>query len=135
MSTLNVANITDGTTTVGTSYVVNGSAKAWSQVDQQSGHTINDSFNVSSVSDDGVGKQTSTFTSSFDNSNYIFQGTSEDGGGYNDNALTRSDSSDTRTTTQHGCWSSHGNSTSGLHYTADANDCARCNTVYFGDLA
>ena len=29
MSTLNVSNITDGTTTVGTSYVVNGSAKAW----------------------------------------------------------------------------------------------------------
>ena len=30
MSTLNVSNITDGTTTVGTSYVVNGSAKAYS---------------------------------------------------------------------------------------------------------
>jgi len=29
MSTLNVSNITDGTDTVGTSYVVNGSAKAW----------------------------------------------------------------------------------------------------------
>jgi len=29
MSTLNVSNITDGTTTVGTNYVVNGSAKAW----------------------------------------------------------------------------------------------------------
>jgi hypothetical protein len=135
MSTLNVSNITDGTDTVETGYVLNGSAKAWSQVNQESSHTINDSFNVSSVSDDGTGKQTSTFTSAFNNSNYVFQGTSEDGGGYNDNALTRSDSADTRTTTQHGCWSSHGNSTSGLHYSADANDSRRCNTVYFGELA
>ena len=29
MSTIDVANITDGTDTVATSYVVNGSAKAW----------------------------------------------------------------------------------------------------------
>ena len=37
MSTLNVSNITDGTTTVGTSYVVNGSAKAWVSINHNSG--------------------------------------------------------------------------------------------------
>ena len=35
MSTLNVSNITDGTDTVGTSYVVNGSAKAWAAYNGQ----------------------------------------------------------------------------------------------------
>ena len=31
MSTLNVSNISDGTDTVETGYVVNGSAKAWAE--------------------------------------------------------------------------------------------------------
>jgi hypothetical protein len=55
MSTLNVANITDGTDTVETGYVVNGSAKAWVYYNQVTTLTNLASFNVSSLSDIGVG--------------------------------------------------------------------------------
>ena len=59
MSTLNVANITDGTTTVGTEYVVNGSAKAW--VNANGGVAIRDSLNVSSLTDISNGVHTLSF--------------------------------------------------------------------------
>ena len=52
MSTLVTANISDGTDTVGTEYVVNGSAKAWFRGDQA---TASISFNISSSTDHGTG--------------------------------------------------------------------------------
>ena len=55
MSTLNVSNITDGTDTVGTSYVVNGSAKAWVDYTSIGTVAIQISQNVSSLTDTGVG--------------------------------------------------------------------------------
>jgi len=55
MSTLNVSNISDGTTTVGTGYVVNGSAKTWVYWDGTGTLAIRDSFNTSSVTDLGTG--------------------------------------------------------------------------------
>ena len=69
MSTLNVSNITDGTTTVGTSYVVNGSAKAWVFYDL-SANEIDVSFNTSSVTDDGAGTYTQSVTSGFSGSGF-----------------------------------------------------------------
>ena len=73
MSTLNVSNITDGTTTVGTEYVVNGSAKAWVGVLSATA-TIGDSLNVSSAVDDGTGYEQVLFITSFDNNNYVTLG-------------------------------------------------------------
>ena len=70
MSTLNVSNITDGTTTVGTSYVVNGSAKAWVDFGQVGTQSINDSFNVSSITDVAVGRTVPTITNAMASSNY-----------------------------------------------------------------
>ena len=70
MSTLNVANVTDGTTSVPTGYVVNGSAKAWVNFNGVSTTSINDSSNVSSLTDVGSGRTTVTFSNSFDNTNY-----------------------------------------------------------------
>ena len=71
MSTLNVSNITDGTTTVGTGYVVNGSAKAWSLFNgRTTPFGINDSYNVSSLTDISLGVYRITFTNSFSSSNY-----------------------------------------------------------------
>jgi hypothetical protein len=55
MSTINAANITDGTTSVPTGYVVNGSAKAWINFSGENTVAINDSYNFSSISDDGTG--------------------------------------------------------------------------------
>jgi len=65
MSTLNVSNITDGTTTVGTSYVVNGSAKAWVNFNGTGTIAIRDSQGVSGLVDNGTGDYTSNFTSGF----------------------------------------------------------------------
>ena len=70
MSTLNVSNITDGTTTVGTSYVVNGSAKAWVNFNGTGTVAIRDSFNISSLADNGTGVYTITFTNAFSDANY-----------------------------------------------------------------
>ena len=53
---------------ISTSYVVNGSAKAW--VDILSGGSIGDSLNVASFTDNGVGDYTQNFTSALNNSNY-----------------------------------------------------------------
>ena len=70
MSTLNVSNITDGTTTVGTGYVVNGSAKAWNNTNSGGG-IINNSFNISSLTDVGTGIQQHNVTSNFSTDNNI----------------------------------------------------------------
>ena len=66
MSTLNVSNITDGTDTVGTSYVVNGSAKAW--LYRSSGGLI-ESFNLSSYVDNSTGNYSYNLTSSMISAN------------------------------------------------------------------
>jgi hypothetical protein len=65
MSTLNVSNITDGTTTVGTSYVVNGSAKAHVNFDGNSIAIRTGSLNISSVTDNATGKYTPNFSNNF----------------------------------------------------------------------
>lgn len=70
MSTLNVSNITDGTTTVGTSYVVNGSAKAWVNFNGTNTASVRSSLNVSSLTDNGTGDFTINFSSSLTDSNY-----------------------------------------------------------------
>ena len=94
MSTLNVSNITDGTTTVGTSYVVNGSAKAWVNISSASltnpaGLTgVNGSFNVASVLDVQTGEVTVSFTNNMNNDDYSVVGTSNQSntvGGRNSN--------------------------------------------------
>jgi hypothetical protein len=54
MSTLEVSNITDGTTTVGTSYVVNGSAKAWTNAQQSGTQSHRLSLNFSSITDETI---------------------------------------------------------------------------------
>lgn len=70
MSTLNVANITDGSSTVGTGYVVNGSAKAWVNFNGTGTIAARDSFNVSSLTDIGTGNYRLSFTNGFAAANY-----------------------------------------------------------------
>lgn len=102
--------------------------KAWLCL-KQTDNTIRDSFGISSQTDDGSGTNTVTFTSAFDDADgYAFQGTSEDGGGFNDVALCRRDNSQVRSATQHGFYCTHGNP-------AVVNDADYANTYYVGDLA
>ena len=70
MSTLNVSNITDNTTSVPTGYVVNGSAKAWANYDTTGTTEFRDSFNFSSLTDNNTGDTTLNVTNSFSNGNY-----------------------------------------------------------------
>ena len=75
MSTLNVSNITDGTDTVGTSYVVNGSAKAWVNFNGTGTIATRDSLNVSSLTDLSAGEYQVNFSSNMANTNYCASGT------------------------------------------------------------
>ena len=69
MSNLVVSNISDGTTSVGTEYVVNGSAKAWINYNGTGTVAIRDSFNVSSLVDTGTGFWTVNYSSNMSNNN------------------------------------------------------------------
>ena len=72
MSTLVTSNISDGTTSVGTGYVVNGSAKAYAKYDTVSAPTtLTTSLNVSSLTDHGVGDTSSSFSSAMTSRDYI----------------------------------------------------------------
>ena len=69
MSTLNVSNISDGTDTVETGYVVNGSAKAYWR--SATTYTLGASFNVSSMVDNSTGNYNVSFTNAFASSNDV----------------------------------------------------------------
>jgi hypothetical protein len=54
-----------------TSYVVNGSAKSWASATISSNtHTLQDSLNVSSLTDDGAGRTDVVFSNNMSNANY-----------------------------------------------------------------
>ena len=81
MSTLNVSNITDGTDTVGTSYVVNGSAKAWVHFNGTGTPAIQNSLNTSSITDSGTGYYGVNFTSNMSAKTYAASSLSNHHGG------------------------------------------------------
>jgi hypothetical protein len=62
MSTLEVSNLNDGTTTVATTYITNGSAKAWVDFRGSSTAIIYDSHNISSITDQGTGQYQFAFS-------------------------------------------------------------------------
>jgi len=70
MSNLVVSNISDGTTSVGTEYVVNGSAKVWVNFNGTGTVAIRDSLNGSSITDGGTGVYTVNFTNNMASSNH-----------------------------------------------------------------
>ena len=75
-----------------TSYVFNGSAKAWASITGDS-FTLSDNFNVSSITDNATGRPEANFTNNMANATYSYAG-----GAYNrivgayatDGALTTS---------------------------------------------
>jgi len=68
-----------GTESVDTTYVINGSAKAW--FDAYTFATPDNSFNITSVTDNAVGQCSPNFTTSFANIHYTLHGTSSDADG------------------------------------------------------
>jgi hypothetical protein len=63
-------NISDGTTTLATGYVVNGTAKAWVNFDGTGAIAARDSLNLSSLTDNGTGDYTVNFSSAFGAADY-----------------------------------------------------------------
>lgn len=74
MSTLVTTNISNGTETLGTTYLVNGSSKAWIVINGTGTVAVRDSFNVSSTTDNAVGKYQSTLTNNMNNASYLSSG-------------------------------------------------------------
>jgi len=70
MSTIIASNISDGTTSVASTYVVNGSAKAWVNFNGTGTVAIRDSLNVGSITDNGTGQYTVNFTNALSDANY-----------------------------------------------------------------
>ena len=54
-----------------------GLAKAWINLNGTGTISTNDSFNISSTSDDGTGDYTSTYTSAMSNANYTSMGAND----------------------------------------------------------
>ena len=70
MSTLTISNLSDGTKTIPTTNVTNGSAKCWVNFTGSSPFQIEDSFNTSSITDNSTGRYNIAQTNNFANANY-----------------------------------------------------------------
>jgi len=66
-------------------------AKIWANIDQTSTQSINDSFQVSSVTDNGSGRTEVSFTNSMSSVNYVVTTSSKDGGSYNKSMIIGAD--------------------------------------------
>ena len=73
MSTLEVSNLNDGTTTLATTYVTNGSAKMWVNFNGTGTVAIRDSLNAASLVDGGTGVYTINYTNAMGNTTYAVQ--------------------------------------------------------------
>ena len=105
---------------VSTQYVVEGSAKAWIATEGEATPAIRISLNHSSVTDNGVGDQTMTYTSTFSAVGCLTAGTYHNAVVVMHQILTRSTSS-------------HGVKTHD-HASASEDDLGKKHAV-FGDLA
>ena len=76
MSTLNTVNITNGTDSITVEGAVKGSAKAWVNFNGTGTVAIRASYNVSSITDNGVGDYTMNFTTALVDANYSVSGLS-----------------------------------------------------------
>jgi hypothetical protein len=71
MSTLVTTNISNGSETLGTTYLVNGVGKTWIVINGTGTVAVRDSFNVSSTTDNAVGKYQATLTNNMNNASYL----------------------------------------------------------------
>ena len=71
MSTIVTSNVSDGTLSIPTTFVTNGSAKAWVNFDGTGTISLLKSLNVSSIVDNGTGEYTTNFSSSFADTLYV----------------------------------------------------------------
>ena len=82
--TLTISTLSDGTNSTSATNPIRGSAKAWINFNGVAS-TITNSFNISSITKNGTGDFTITFTTAMANANYSWSGMATDTGGYNFN--------------------------------------------------
>ena len=70
MSQIIATTLSNGSVSVPTATVVNGSAKAWVNFNGTGTVAIRDSFNVTSITDNSTGNYTLNFTTAFTDVNY-----------------------------------------------------------------
>jgi len=102
-------------------------AKAWVNWEGATASAINDSHNVSSVTDNGTGKYTVNFANNMNNANYAVAGFVEDGAGFNDirGMARETGGTQVRSTSAFGLWVNDG--------APAPNDATWANLIVFGD--
>ena len=110
-----------------TQYVVNGSAKAWSESVTSGTQTVNDSLNVSSITDDGTGLSTLTWTNAFTSTAYTYA-LNRSGSNNAGNTFQMERAAQTSATLQFSTKYSDANS-------VNMGDTASASTIHTGDLA
>ena len=70
MSTIIATTLSNGSVSVPTATVVNGSAKAWVNFNGTGTVAIRDSFNTASITDNGTGRFDMNFSNAMANTNY-----------------------------------------------------------------
>ena len=106
-----------------TSYVVNGSAKAWVNFQGSSTAVIRDALNSSSLTDNGSGDYTNAYVSAFANTNFSAPTSSKQSDAYNDRYLSIKAASTTTTRSYH------------YNYSINYHDADYAHIAIFGDLA
>ena len=77
MSTIIATTLSNGSVSVPTATVVNGSAKAWVNFNGTGTVAIQDSFNIASITDAGTGDFDGNFTAAMPDANYSTQGATQ----------------------------------------------------------
>jgi len=103
-----------------------GLAKSWCKWTMLSTQTVNDSFNIASIQDNGTGRTELSATNSMSTADYAIVGMSRDGGGYNDDANCAICEDFTITSSVFEIFCTHA---------AAANDASSAFVVTHGDLA
>ena len=81
MSQIIATTLSNGSVSVPTATVVNGSAKAWVNFNGTGTVAIRDSFNVASLTDNGTGSYTINFSSAFSATDYAVPASATKAGG------------------------------------------------------
>ena len=89
-------------------------------------HAIEDSYNISSLTDGGVGITGNNFTNNMNNANYSVTLAQQDGGGYNDAGSVHTDNADAYSTSAIGYY---------CHFATVPNDANTAWCQVAGDLA
>lgn len=113
--------------TVGTQYVVNGSAKAWINFNGTGTIAIADSFNITSIADNNTGDYSVTIANDMGNANYVHAGNSGGANGTSAGAVYANDQGTTRTATLFRVYT--------LNQSGGVADTPTINIIVSGDLA